>query len=146
MEVANLADTFSDSAATPHIVVTTNSQGEWGRWDNPDGPNEVTAFDDVLFGPISVPADTPLTEARQIRNHLEWPVRDREVDRRGADVLSGFSGQPTGDPDSQRGVREVVAGQFVDAAEGTPEGESFDTDDDGDFGDAPVTSNISTGM
>ena len=31
-----LRDTFSDSAATPHIVVTTNSQGDWGRRDNPD--------------------------------------------------------------------------------------------------------------
>jgi hypothetical protein len=59
-------------------------------------------------------------------------------------VLSGFSGQSMGADDG--GPRNIVAGQFIDAAAGTPEGESFDTDDDGDFGDAPVTSNISTGM
>jgi hypothetical protein len=115
-----LKETFSDADANPHIVITTNETGDWGRWFNPDGPNEVTAFDDVLFGPISVPADTPLTEARQIRNHLEWPVRDREVDRRGADVLSGFTGQPMGaDPDS------AFFRQYIDARSGTAEGERY---------------------
>lgn len=58
-------------------------------------------------------------------------------------VLSGFSGQYMGADDG--GPRNIVAGQFIDAAAGTPEEEFEDTDDD-DFEDAPVTSNISTGM
>ncbi|MDZ7688608.1 MAG: lamin tail domain-containing protein [Halobacteriales archaeon] len=118
-----LEEEFSDERPTPHLVITTLDQSEWGEWDNPDGPNEVTAFSEAstqaTFA-FRVPADTPLTEARQMRKHLEWPVRDGEVDRRGADVLSGFSGQPMGaDPDS------AFFREYIDARSGTAEGERF---------------------
>jgi hypothetical protein len=106
-------------------VVTTNSQGEWGRWDNPDGPNEITADGELFY---NRPADTPLTEARQMRKNLEWPVRNGELDRRGADVLSGFSGQVMGTAQSS-GIRgeliDIFSDQYVDARSGTPEGERY---------------------
>jgi hypothetical protein len=55
-----------------------------------------------------------------MREDLEWPVRNRGVDRRGADVLSGFSGQPMGaDPDSE------FFRQYIDARSGTAEGERY---------------------
>jgi hypothetical protein len=51
-----------------------------------------------------------------------------------------------GDPQIQSGskevARELFAGQFIDAAAGTPEGEFVDADDDGDFGDIPVTDGV----
>jgi len=68
-----------------------------------------------------VPTDSPLIEARQMRDKLEWPVRDGDVDRRGADVLSGFTGEPVGTV--QEDIRGTVAGQFIDARAGPPEGD-----------------------
>ncbi|MDZ7688613.1 MAG: hypothetical protein U5J64_07825 [Halobacteriales archaeon] len=119
-----LEEEFENERPTPHLVITTLDQGEWGEWDNPNGPNEVTAFvelpTDYRVHNYRVDADTPLTEARQMRKHLEWPVRDGEVDRRGADVLSGFSGQPMGaDPDS------AFFREYIDARSGTAEGERY---------------------
>lgn len=129
---------FRDEKPTPYLVTTTNENGKWGRWDNPDAGS--TSESDTVYGiperrfpppprrsgsfysTTRFEADSTTTEMNQMREELEWPVRDGEVDRRGADVLSGFSGQPMGDPDD--GLRGRVAGQFIDAAEGTPEGDS----------------------
>jgi len=120
-----LMDTFSDEPETPHLVITTNENGEWGRWDNPDSTDDA----DTVLADSSViaSADTVFVEQRQMRDKLEWPVRNGEVDRRGSDVLSGFSGQAMNDPDpddSSELVRNIVAGQFIDAVSGTPEGEN----------------------
>jgi len=136
-----LEDEFSDKDPTPHLVITTNEDGDWGEWDNPDAgttdkSDTVRGRETVIERDTSPPgrvpstrikvryeADSTTTEENQMREELEWPVRDGEVDRRGADVLSGFSGQPMGDPDD--GVRSRVAGQYIDAAEGTAEGTVF---------------------
>jgi len=127
-----LKDEFASQRPTPHLVITKNDQGDWGEWDNPDGPNEVMALDDDPSTFFRVPADTPATEARQMRKHLEWPVRDGGVDRRGADVLSGFTGQPIGADPGSAPFRE-----YIDARSGTAEGEDFPgpLQEDGTFDD-----------
>jgi hypothetical protein len=135
-----LEDEFSDKDPTPHLIITTNEDGEWGKWDNPD-PG-ATTNDEVRGRPVTrqrfppppgrsgsfysrtqtrFEADPVTVEQRQMINKLEWPVRGGDVDRRGADVLSGFSGQPMDDPGDS--VIERVAGQYIDAASATPEGD-----------------------
>jgi hypothetical protein len=144
-----LEDEFSDKDPTPHLIITTDENGEWGRWDNPDagitsGSDTVVGRPEQRFPPppgrsgsfyttTSFEADSTVTEQNQMREELEWPVRDGEVDRRGADVLSGFSGQPMGDTEPNSlgdRIRGRLAGQYIDAAEGTAEGEGVF---DGDF-------------
>ena len=136
-----LEDEFSDKDPTPHLVITTNEDGEWGEWLNqPAGfsTESETVYAGVpLTGIEEVEAEDVFFEQNQMRSILEWPVDSStgELDRRGADVLSGFSGQPMGDPGDA--IRDRVAGQFIDAVSGTAEGEegrgSFSTgkyDDD----------------
>jgi len=124
--------TFSDKDPTPHLVITTNDQGDWGEWDNqPAGFTTASKYvldkgfkTRIGWVPTLVEAENIIIEQNQMRGILEWPV-DRstgDLDRRGADVLSGFSGQPMADPGADP-VLDEAAGQFIDASSGTAEGD-----------------------
>jgi len=80
-----LRDEFKNEYPTPHLVITTDDQGDWGEWTN-SGTDESTSED-----------------RQEMKRKLDWPLLDtfgiNEDNRREADVLSGFTGKnmdPTG--------------------------------------------------
>jgi hypothetical protein len=65
-----MREEFDSDEVNPYFIITKNRRGEFASWE------------------ISEDSDSPLSAIVEMNNDLNWPQK-----RRGADVLSGFSGQ-----------------------------------------------------
>jgi len=111
---AALENEFENERPTPHLVITTEDQGEWGEWEN-SGTDESTSED-----------------RKEMKRKLDWPTTDKtevdaaNVNRRSADVLSGFSGKNMINPGNDA-VQDELS-DFIDATAAPAEkpGSSYD--------------------